>query len=63
MSESDEKHSKNLGFLAIIAAAISELGDSTFGYFLGIGLLIGLGTAASKWDGHLFDRKGCVKVA
>jgi hypothetical protein len=56
MSDSEEKkHNK-------FVSAIAEIAHSQLGYFIRFGfmmLAIGIG---SKWDGHIFDRKGCVEV-
>jgi hypothetical protein len=47
----------------------SELGNSSFGSNLGFGLAflgiyagLALMMFGSKWDGHLFDKKGCVQI-
>ena len=56
MSDNDDKnHNK-------FVCAIAEIAHSQLGYLIGFGfmvLAIGIG---SKWDGHIFDRKGCVEV-
>ena len=57
MSE-DKKEKRENRF----AEAVAEIAHSQMGYLIGFGfmvLAIGIG---SKWDGHMYDRKDCVKI-
>ena len=51
------------------ADAAAKFGDSSLGEGLGLCLILtgpfvagALIIAASQWDGHLYDRKGCVQL-
>lgn len=44
------------------AKAIAEISHSQLGYWIGISLFVFANSVALKWDGHLFDRKDCVKI-
>ncbi|MDX3960253.1 hypothetical protein AAW30_01492 [Arcobacter porcinus] len=44
------------------AEAIAEIAHSPMGYFIGFGIMISLIYLGIRWDGHIFDRKGCVEV-
>jgi len=64
-----DEENKNIKHASKIAEAVSQLGDSDFGSSLGIGLgilgsfaAIAMIVAASKWDGHLYNRKDCVTL-
>ncbi|MBE8232486.1 MAG: hypothetical protein HAW67_02035 [Endozoicomonadaceae bacterium] len=56
MSESEEQKQSRF------ASAIAEIAHSQLGYLVGFGIMIALIGFNSKWDGHFFDRKGCVEV-
>lgn len=37
--------------------------DFSLGFmFIGLALMMGLGSAAAKWDGHIFPQENCWKV-
>jgi hypothetical protein len=42
--------------------AIKKIAPSSMGTLIGFGLCSFLVTASNKWDGHLYDRKDCVKL-
>ena len=47
------------------ADAAARFGNSRLGVGLGLGLFFvawALIIAATQWDGHLYDRKGCVQL-
>lgn len=44
------------------AEAIAQIAHSQLGYFIGIALLMFVMVVLTKWDGHLYDRKGCVEI-
>jgi hypothetical protein len=56
-------HKESVGFWAAIASGI---GNSPLGALLGLGFCMALpilaGAFAGNWDGHLYDRKGCVQL-
>lgn len=65
MNTNDSEHDKRTKF----AEAIAELGDSVLGMggsmlliFLGFGLMWAIPGIAVRWDGHLYDPRGCVEL-
>ncbi|MBN2815456.1 MAG: hypothetical protein JXQ67_02140 [Campylobacterales bacterium] len=56
--ELDEQEKRENRF----AEAIAEIAHSQLGYYIGVALFMFVILVLSKWDGHLFDRKGCVEV-
>jgi hypothetical protein len=56
----DKEKENKTGLLATISVALSSLGDSMLGMYLGLALIfaaIGIGSALKKWDGHLYDQE------
>lgn len=47
---------------ALIASAAAAISESPMGYLIGMALMLGLAAAATRWDGHLYDPRGCVQV-
>ena len=49
-----------------LATAFANLGDSPFGGLLGVALfflvIFGFVLLMVKWDGHIYNRKGCVQL-
>jgi len=43
-------------------AAVAEIAHSQMGYLIGFGLMMLAIYVGVKWDGHLYDRKGCVQL-
>ena len=61
MSGKEEKHE----LLGIIGASLASAGDSLFGVYLGLALVfvgIAFTMVAVKWDGHIYDRTGCIEL-
>ncbi|MDX4037730.1 hypothetical protein [Aliarcobacter skirrowii] len=44
------------------AEEIAEIAHSQMGYLIGFGIMMFLVYLGIRWDGHIFDRKGCVEV-
>jgi len=57
MSE-DKKEKRENRF----AEAIAEIAHSPMGYLIGFGLMMLAASVGTKWDGHIYDRKNCVKI-
>jgi len=47
---------------SIIGDGLKAIADTPFPYLFGIALLVALPSLASKWDGHLYSRQGCVQL-
>jgi hypothetical protein len=56
MSDKKEKRENRL------AEAVAEIAHSQMGYFIGMAIFMFVVSVATKWDGHLFDRKGCIEI-
>lgn len=41
---------------------VSEAANSTIGYLICTGLIMLVTCIGVKWDGHLYDRRDCVKL-
>lgn len=50
------------GAISACAEAAKSWTDTPFPYLLGMGLMVALATLASKWDGHIYNREGCVRL-
>lgn len=44
------------------AEAIAEIAHSQMGYYIGFGIFMLAMGIGMRWDGHLFNPKGCVEV-
>ncbi len=47
---------------SIIGEGLKAIAGTPFPYFFGFALLLALPSLASKWDGHLYSRQGCVQL-
>ena len=63
MSESEKE---NVSKTNLIAKAMESVAHSPLGYLIGMALvylaIIAIPRVADKWDGHLQDQTGCVKL-
>jgi len=45
-------------WITLVAASLSSIAHSQMGMLVGMGVMIGLGSAAVHWDGHLVSQVG-----
>lgn len=50
------------GAATSIGHAAQAWAETPFPYLLGFGIAVGLIGFAGKWDGHLYNRTGCVQL-
>jgi len=58
MTEEDKTERRERRF----AEAVAEIAHSQMGYLIGFGFMAFAISVGSSWDGHLYDRKDCVKI-